>query len=236
MRHTNMRAHYLQHVPFEGLGSIHNWLLDHGYSITQTAFYEENFTLPQMDAFDLLIVMGGPMSVNDEKDYGWLKAEKAFIKQSVESGKAVLGVCLGAQLIANSFGGKVYPGSEKEIGWWDINAYQDLDEHLFRFPAQCSVMHWHGETFELPDNAQVLARSKVTPNQAFQIGNNVIGLQFHLETTPETAKGMTIHCADELVEGENYIQSAQEILSVDDTKYQTINTIMCDILDFINAH
>ena len=110
-----MRAHYLQHVPFEGLGSIETWLQTAGYEITSTQFYE-SVDLPRVEEIDFLVVMGGPMSVNDEKGYPWFVDEKEFIRSVIESGKPTLGICLGAQLIAHAMGGKVFQNSVKEIG------------------------------------------------------------------------------------------------------------------------
>jgi GMP synthase-like glutamine amidotransferase len=103
-----MRAHFFQHVPFEGLGSIESWLRDAGAKATGTRFFKAE-PLPRLDDIDLLIVMGGPMSVNDEADLPWLASEKRFIRRAIEEGKAVVGVCLGAQLIANAMGARVYP-------------------------------------------------------------------------------------------------------------------------------
>ena len=114
-----MRAHVLQHVSFEGLGSIAAWLSQRGAGTSSTRFFESD-PLPALDDVDLLIILGGPMSVNDEEQLPWLREEKAFIARAVASGKAVLGICLGAQLIASALGSRVYPGSEKEIGWWRI--------------------------------------------------------------------------------------------------------------------
>ncbi len=112
-----MRAHYLQHVPFEGLGSIEPWLIDAGYTITSTHLFE-TAEFPEPDDFDLLVVMGGPMSINDEAVYPWLTPEKRFLRQVMETGKPVLGICLGAQLIAGCLGAKIFPNEEKEIGWF----------------------------------------------------------------------------------------------------------------------
>ncbi|MEW8197867.1 MAG: type 1 glutamine amidotransferase, partial [Candidatus Thiodiazotropha endolucinida] len=114
-----MRAHYLQHVPFEDLGSIENWLKRSGYEITRTRLYESE-ELPGIESVDLLVIMGGPMSVNDDQDFPWLVEEKEFIKKVIESGKPVLGICLGAQLIACSLGAEVFSNSVKEIGWIPI--------------------------------------------------------------------------------------------------------------------
>jgi GMP synthase - Glutamine amidotransferase domain len=118
-----MRAHYLQHVPFEGLGSIEPWLLDAGYEISNTQFFNSR-VLPDIEDIDLLVVMGGPMSVNDETGHPWLVEEKKFIKNTIKAGKPVLGICLGAQLIANSMGSNVFSNSEKEIGWFPIESVE----------------------------------------------------------------------------------------------------------------
>lgn len=212
-----MRAHYLQHVPFEGLGSIERWLQNARYEISCTQFFNSG-VLPEIDDIDLLIVMGGPMSVKDEKDHPWLVKEKEYIRNAVNAGKSVLGICLGAQLIANAMGGKVFPSSIKEIGWFPVDAVESESTSVFQFPQKTEVFHWHGETFGLPKGAVQLAQSKGCDNQAFQIDSNVIGLQFHLETTPLSAQAIVENCRDELVEGE-YIQSEVEILSAPQERY-----------------
>jgi len=227
-----MRAHYLQHVPFEGLGSIEVWLQDAGYKISCTLFHASE-ELPNVEDIDLLVVMGGPMSVNDENDYPWLADEKKFIKSAIELGVPTLGICLGAQLIASSMGGQVYPNSEKEIGWFPIQAAKSANDDVFEFPDEIEVFHWHGETFSLPPGAVQLAESKGCKNQAFQIGANVIGLQFHLETTPNSARAIVENCRDELVEGE-YIQSEEEILSAPHRRYNSINSLMENILEYLH--
>ena len=179
----SMHAHYFQHVVFEGLGSIERWLQTNAFTVSNTRFYETS-ELPTTDGIDLLVVMGGPMSVNDEADYPWLAAEKQFIRKMISLGKPVLGICLGAQLIASAMGMAVYKNDEKEIGWFPIEGIPPKDDSTFGFPPSLEVFHWHGETFDLPPKAIRLAKSSGCANQAFQLGQSVIGLQFHLETTP----------------------------------------------------
>lgn len=227
-----MQVHYFQHVPFEGLGSIEAWVKNNRYQIGSTQFYQQA-TLPEIDDIDFLIVMGGPMSVNDEAGYPWLAAEKQFIRQFIESGKPVLGICLGAQLIASAMGARVYPNHEKEIGWWPIQAVANDNACAFKFPEMAMVFHWHGETFDLPENSVQIAESFGCRNQAFQWGSSVIGLQFHLETTESSARAIIEHCADELVPAP-YVQSESEILSANQHKYQSINQLMNAVLDYLH--
>lgn len=158
-----MRAHYLQHVPFEGLGSIGPWLEATGYELTHTRFFEST-DLPESKAIDLLVIMGGPMSVNDEERFPWLVQEKQFVREVIESGKPVLGICLGAQLIASAMGGKVFANPVKEIGWFPIHADNTADSAMFGFPLSETVFHWHGETFDLPPGAMRLAKSEGCEN------------------------------------------------------------------------
>lgn len=227
-----MRAHYLQHVPFEGLGSIEAWLQDAGYQITCSQLYNsEDF--PRVEDIDLLVIMGGPMSVNDENVYPWLVEEKKFIKNIIEAGTSTLGICLGAQLIANSMGSNVFPNAEKEIGWFPIHASKSAGNDIFQFPEGIEVFHWHGETFNLPQGAVQIAESKGCKNQAFQIGDNVIGLQFHLETTSDSAQAIVDHCRNELVEG-RYIQTENRILSASHERYSSINELMSNVLEYIH--
>jgi GMP synthase-like glutamine amidotransferase len=231
---TVMKVHVLQHMPNEGLGSIEAWLAGHGASVSFTRFWERA-DLPAVEGIDLVIALGGPMSVNDEATLPWLVAEKQFLRDAMQQGVAVLGICLGAQLIASALGARVYPNTHKEIGWFPVTGV-DVGDGCFRFPSAIDVFHWHGETFELPPGAVQLARSVACAQQAFQIGNNIIGLQFHLETDPASARAFVE--ADnaeppdrrELVPGKPYIQSAEQILAAPPERYAGINALMAAVL------
>ena len=225
-----MKVHVLQHVPFEGIGSMALWLDEQCADVSYTRFFEDH-ALPQAKGFDLIIVMGGPMSVNDEVSLPWLRPEKHFIRDAIEQSVSLLGVCLGAQLIASALGARVYSNPQKEIGWFQIEATPSV-ANTFRFPEKCIVFHWHGETFDLPSGAVRLAKSIICENQAFQIGQHVIGLQFHLETTPESARVIVKHCRNELLPSE-YIQTESEILGVASEKYESINVLMDKVLSFL---
>jgi len=225
-----VRAHVFQHVPFEGLGSIEDWLNQRKAVITYTRFFA-SAQLPPLAELDLIIAMGGPMSVNDEQEFPWLKAEKRFIADAMAAGKPVLGICLGSQLIANALGSRVYPGPQKEIGWFPIYA-EPSAPGAFAFPETVEVFHWHGETYDLPPGAVHLAHSAVCRHQAFQIGERVIGLQFHLETTPESADAIITNCADELVP-QPYIQTETSLRAVPAARYAGINALMAEVLAYL---
>lgn len=227
-----MNAHYFQHVPFEGLGSIEAWLRDAGYAITCTRFFESP-DIPDLSDIDLLIVMGGPMSVNDEAEFPWLAQEKGFIREAVQAGKPVLGVCLGAQLIASALGAKVSKNPVKEIGWFPIQGLPGNERAAFRFPPETTVFHWHGDTFDLPAGAIRLARSPACVNQAFQVGRATLGLQFHLETTPESAAALVANCRAELIPAD-YVQSEARILAAEPETYRAINALMDAVLAFLH--
>lgn len=228
-----MKVHVLQHVPFEGLGSIASWLKNRKAEVTFTRFYEDPALPPPLSDLDLIIAMGGPMSVNDEAILPWLRPEKQFIRDAVEQGVPVLGVCLGAQLIASALGARVYRNPQKEIGWFQIEAIP-CPKDAFQFLPRCTVFHWHGETFDLPAEAVRLARSAACENQAFQVGRHVIGLQFHLETTPESSHAILANCADELVLA-TFVQSESEIRSVPATSYTAINDLMNNLLSYLTG-
>jgi len=223
-----MRAHYLQHVPFEGLGAIAPWLERAAHEVRATRLFDSE-ALPGLDAFDLLIVMGGPMSVHDERDHPWLVAEKRFLRAAIEAGKRVLGVCLGAQLIAAALGARVYRNTKKEIGWFPVHGVPSPHASSFAFPSAVDVFHWHGETFDLPGNAVRLARSEACENQAFEIDDRVIGLQFHLEATPRSARDLVEHCREELV-ASPYIQTEERILSAGPGHYDAIHRLLGELL------
>ncbi len=225
-----MNVHVLQHVPFEGLGSIAPWLQTRGASISHTRFYESP-ALPDLATIDLIIALGGPMSVNDEATLPWLISEKQFVRSAIQRGIPVLGICLGAQLIASALGATIYPGKHREIGWFDITSVPS-PSHTFHFPPTTTVFHWHGETFDLPPGAIHLAHSTACEHQAFQIGPNVIGLQFHLETTPESADAIITHCCNELIPN-TFVQSENTLRATPPEAYTQINALMAQILTYL---
>ena len=209
-----MRLHYLQHVSFENPGSILTWARNNGYIITSTQLYK-NQSLPQQSDFDWLVVMGGPMNIYDEKNYPWLANEKAFIRNSIESGKVIIGLCLGAQLIADAIGGKVTRNPCQEIGWFPIRLSEEARlSPLFSFFSQMPVVfQWHGDTFSvLPEEAQCIAESAACKQQAFVYKKKVFGFQYHLENTLEIITGLVENCRDEMVPA-LYVQTPEEVLA-----------------------
>ena len=210
-----MRIHCFQHVPFETPGTIAEWAMLNNHSITYTYFFEEFFLLPSLSDFDALLIMGGSMNVDEENLFSWLKAEKDFIKKTIDTGKKVIGICLGSQLMAAALGCKVYKGKEKEIGFFPIMfSNKAQSNHLFNhFSQPYTLFHWHGDTFDLPEEAIVIASTTVCKHQAFLINSNVLGLQFHLEMNEQTIEQMLLNDGNELNENGAYIQSAEEIRS-----------------------
>lgn len=225
-----MNVHVLQHVPFEDIGSIASWLEAHRATVAYTRFFD-NPTLPELDGVELIIVMGGPMSVNDEVLFSWLRPEKDFIRNAIEMDIPILGICLGAQLIASALGSQIYQNREKEIGWFFIDATYNMP-NILSLPEKHMVFHWHGETFDLPVGAIRLARSAACENQAFQVGERVIGLQFHLETTPDSVRAMIDNCSNELLPG-RYVQTEVQIQEGARAFCDDNNALMEKILSFI---
>jgi len=179
-----MRLHYIQHAPFEGIANLQVWAENQGWQISGTHLYRLE-KLPRPDDLDWLVIMGGPMNIYEEKEYPWLAAEKKFIGATIEKGKIVLGICLGAQLIADVLGGQVVRNRYKEIGWFPVSLKPEgLASAAFRdFPDEFPALHWHGDTFDLPAGSVHLAKSKLYENQSFSVDNFALALQFHPEVT-----------------------------------------------------
>lgn len=220
-----MQLHWLQHVPFEGLGYIEEWAHFRGIEISGTRLFAGEHP-PATDRFDWLVIMGGPMGIHSHETHPWLVEEKACIRKAIDTGKTVIGVCLGAQLIADTLGAPVYAGEHKEIGWFPIRRDPDGPEW---FPEKITVFHWHGDTFDVPKDAIRLASSDAFENQGFIYGDRVVGLQFHMESTRKSVEALVEHCADELVDGP-YIQTPMQIHSAYD-ELTTINAALSRLLD-----
>ncbi|TGE24873.1 type 1 glutamine amidotransferase [Hymenobacter aquaticus] len=208
-----MRLHCLQHAAFETPGTILDWAARHGHGWTYTRLYEASPTFPALPAFDWLLILGGAMGVHDEALHPWLPPEKQFIRAAIQAGKVVVGICLGAQLVADALGAAVYRHEALEIGFWPIYPPTAAPAHPLFPPlpaASLTVLHWHGDTFDLPADATLLASSAACARQAFVFDNRVVGLQFHPELTAELLDAMLLHDGHELVPGP-WVQPAAEL-------------------------
>jgi GMP synthase (glutamine-hydrolysing) len=187
MKTASLHALVLSHVAFEDLGSLEQPLLDRGFKIEPVNASASRFPLPQAESCDLLVVLGGPISVYDQQDYPFLTSEISCIAQRLAARKPTLGICLGAQLMAAALGARVYPGQNGvEIGWSPLEAAANAHPPAWFAPLLSpglSVFHWHGDTFDLPPGSLHLAKTQLYDNQAFAVDNFALGLQFHPEVS-----------------------------------------------------
>tara|TARA_B100000768_G_scaffold178484_1_gene194336 strand:+ start:911 stop:1603 length:693 start_codon:yes stop_codon:yes gene_type:complete len=225
-----MKVNVFQHHPSERLGTIKDWLTQQNATTSITHFYKNDYIKPNIDEIDALIILGGPMSVNDENILPWLIEEKSLIREAIRKNKKILGLCLGAQLIANALGGVVKNNRFREIGLFPINAVHSCNN--FRFPDNLNVVHWHGQTFDLPYKSNLLATSVACKNQAFQINNNIIGLQFHLEFDADSIQRLIIELNDKLIASE-YVQSKKQLRNINKDDYKKMQKILFKLLEYL---
>jgi GMP synthase-like glutamine amidotransferase len=207
-----VRIHIVKHVPFEGPARIAEWAGERGHVMTESLALLEAH--PKPEDFDMLVVMGGPMAADNHAEHPWLEAEKRFVAEAVEADRVVLGVCLGAQVIAAALGAKVRRNPEKEIGWFPVarTPAGAADPVFSVFPQELVVGQWHGDTFEVPSGAVLTASSAACANQAFTLrGGRVVGLQFHLEWDGTTLAALLEACGNELAEQGTHVAAASEI-------------------------
>jgi len=205
------RIHFIQHVDFESPACIKTWADKRELHVSCSRMFAGD-TLPEISDFDILVVMGGPMGVYDVDQYPWITGELAFVRQAIDANKKVLGICLGSQLIAASLGAKVYKSPLKEIGFLEVMFDERaMKDEMFAPISQLeTVFQWHGDTFDLPLGAELLASSAACKNQAFAY-KNTVALQFHLELTRDSLRNLVEMCRHELVEGP-YVRTESAIL------------------------
>jgi GMP synthase (glutamine-hydrolysing) len=184
-----MKALIVTHHPEEGPGLLEDILKEQNWEMKEVGLWNGD-NLPNPTPFHLLILMGGPMSVNDDALHPFLEQEKQFVRQWIHNGNPTVGICLGAQLIAHCLGGRVYKGPNEEIGWYDLILTEEgrRDPCLQLFPMHFPVFQWHGETFDLPQDAILLATAQDYPHQAFRFGDLTYAFQFHCEVTKKMVK------------------------------------------------
>jgi GMP synthase (glutamine-hydrolysing) len=205
-----MKLHVFQHVAFEGPGEIARWAHERDHTLAVTP-WQDGAGAPDLAEVDGLVVMGGPMNIYEHRAHPWLRVEKEFLARALENGRPVVGVCLGAQLLADVLGGRVYQNRVREIGWWPVrwrDAARTAPGWDF-LPPVSTPLHWHGDTFSLPPGAQWLAESDDCPHQAFAWGRLALGLQFHLEANADSLDALIKNCGDELTPGGPRVQTEE---------------------------
>jgi GMP synthase (glutamine-hydrolysing) len=188
----------VRHIHFEDLGLFHNVLLAAGYQMHYVDVGVDDLSSVDPLAPDILVVLGGPVGVYDDGIYPFLSEERELLRRRLASGRSTVGICLGAQMIAAALGARVAPSGGKEIGFAPVALSAEGSLSALRHLADIPVLHWHGDNLDLPPDAVVLASTKLCPNQAFAIGKNVLGLQFHPEAAPARIEPWLIGHATEL--------------------------------------
>ena len=208
-----MRIHIIQHLAHEHGASIIDWAKERHHNLSFTYTFNKGHAYPSSDEFDMVIILGGTMGAYEEDKYTWLRAEKHFIRQAIEAGKLILGICLGSQILADVLGSKVYPHDKKEIGFFPIykTADGEMEKSLAEIPDTWTVFHWHGDTFDLPPGASHLFFSDGCKNQGFR-KDKCFGFQFHGEANAELLQAMIANERSELLK-DDYVQSEDEILN-----------------------
>ncbi|MFC1555491.1 type 1 glutamine amidotransferase [candidate division KSB1 bacterium] len=228
-----MRVHYLLHNFFVRPAEVDTWVKKNSHSVTQTLLYE-NDPFPGLNDFDFLIIFGGTMGVYEGENYSWMKPEKKFVEKVIKNKKAVFGICMGAQLLADVLGGKVYKNSHKEIGWHEVEMKPDAqDSSIFgNLPERFPAVHWHGDLFEVPDSCFSIASSIITPNQAFEYNKITAATQFHPEYNLFSLQESIQYSPEDVGSGP-YAQTEQEILS-GAHQLPAMHNILFSILDNIS--
>lgn len=225
-----MRVHYLQHAPEQDFGNMRPWFEQNNWIVSSTHLYRDE-PLPALDSFDWLVVMGGGMSAYDDDKVSWLKEEKAFLKKAIAENKTIIGICLGAQLLASVLGARVYRAPQREIGWHKVERAKELPPQAAPWlPPSGTYLHWHNDMFDLPTGAQLLGSSAATSHQGFLFGDRIVALQFHLEALSDTPK---IFCAaGGLPAADTYVQSWEQAKG-SDALFAQSRQVMTQLLDHL---
>lgn len=220
-----MRINVLQHTPNEGPGTIKEWANNHNYDLYIYHPYQFGI-LPKCDETDMLVILGGPMSPNDNLD--WIKAERVLIKKLLKENKPMFGACYGAQQITKALGYSVLKSPSKEVGWAPVYLKSNKIPGI---PNTLTALHWHEEMFEIPNEAELLFSSNLVKNQGFLLGNNVVGLQFHFEPNIDNIREIVINDGDYALNNNDLNQSPKEIINHGVPSEN--RKVMFSILDFI---
>ena len=225
-----LRVHCIQHVPGNGPGNISNWAASRGHRLVARR-PDDGLGTIELDEVDFLIVMGGLPSAWEEDLYPWLRSEKELMRQCLSAGKPLLGICLGAQMLADVIGGRVVRNTHAEIGWWEIHRHASARRSsvLSLLPERFTPMSWHQDVVELPPGIGSLAGSAVSPNQAFEGGPRAWGLQCHMEYTPQDLKTMVSQHLQSTPDGA-FVQTGEQILAGQES-IRTIEPLFHRLLD-----
>lgn len=229
-----MKIHVLEHSPIGYPNYMDIWAKANGHQVSITKMCESP-DLAKIEDYDLLLVLGGKMSAYQEEEFPWLRTEKEYIRKAISSNKFVLGICLGSQLIAEVIGGKVFLHEHWEIGFMPMRLTEEgkRNPFFYNIPEKFMAIEFHQDTFSLPESALLLASSPGCKNQAFSIGDRVIGLQFHPEITKEQAGEICEELFENHDFSSNYIQIPEEILS-NAEYFDNQGNILCTLLENIH--